>query len=57
MGPSELNLKEIKMNEIKEQVTSNVTRGLGIGAFYAGIIAPVALVVVVASWLKGGSSK
>jgi hypothetical protein len=44
------------MNEIKEQVTSNLTRGLSQGAFYAGLVAPVAAVIVIASWLKGGNS-
>lgn len=38
------------MNELKE----TLMRGLNIGTYYAGVIAPIAAVVVIASWLKGG---
>ncbi len=41
------------MNELKE----TLMRGLNIGTYYAGVIAPIAAVVVIASWLKGGNSK
>lgn len=41
------------MNELKE----TLMRGLNVGTYYAGLIAPIAAVVVVASWLTGGSKK
>lgn len=41
------------MNELKQ----TLFRGLNVGVYYAGLVAPLAAVAVVATWLTGGSKK
>lgn len=47
------NLKEIEVNELKQ----TLFRGLNVGVYYAGLVAPLAAVAVVATWLTGGGKK
>lgn len=39
------------MSEVKQAFQ----KGLNIGTYYAGVIAPIAVVVVVASWFKSSN--
>lgn len=41
------------MNELKQ----TLLRGLNVGVYYAGLVAPLAAVAVVATWLTGGGKK
>lgn len=38
-----------------DQLKETLLRGLNVGTYYAGIVAPIAAVVVIASWFKSSS--
>lgn len=38
-----------------EDLKATLQKGLNVGVYYAGVIAPIAAVVVIASWFKSSS--